>query len=62
MLEQEIVKKLKQKPLTVDQIYQEYPFVEIEAINSALARLQREKSYNCVFVDGYYQIKYQRLN
>ncbi len=62
MLEQEIIKKLRRKSLTIDQIYQEYPFVDIEAINSALTRLQCEKSYNCVFVDGYYQIHYQRLN
>ncbi len=62
MLEQEITKKLKQKALTIDQIYQEYPFVNIEVINTALATMQREKSYNCVFVDGYYQIQHQRLN
>ena len=56
MLEKRLIEKIKRQPLTIDQIYQEYPFESIDQIDIALNNLQRHDETPCCFVDGYYQL------
>ena len=56
MQHHQLVKKLALQPLTKQQIYQEYPFVDIEIIDRTLEQIQRNKSFNCNYSDGYYVV------
>ncbi len=60
MIEDEMAKKLTDRRLTIDQIYQEFPFVKIDIIDHAIEKLMKVKSYNCMFADGYFYIQHHR--
>ncbi len=55
-LEKKLILKIKQQPLTLNQIYQEFAFESVEHIDSALNNLKRYDVNPCCLIDGYFQL------
>lgn len=56
MQEKHLAEKLLKQPLTINQIYQEYPFENIDNIDTALRKLRSSEQFVCNCIDGYYQV------
>ena len=61
MHEKQLFEKLCQKPLTREQIYQEYPFMDIKAIDRIINNVRKNRAYSVTFSQGYYSVRSDRM-